>query len=69
MIFELPAIHSGADADKAMQAILTAVTLGELTPSEAEKLTQLVERRLKTIEARDLERRLRNIEEWRASEN
>jgi hypothetical protein len=60
--FTLPELGSAADASKAMAAITVAVASGELTPAEAGELSKLVESYLKTIEATDIERRLRALE-------
>ena len=67
--FEIPPLHSAADADDAMQAVIGAVTSADLTPGECEKIRALIEFRLKTLEAKDWELRLQNIEKWVASES
>ena len=46
-----------------MEAITVAVARGELTPAEAGELSRLVESYVKTIEASEIERRLRTLEE------
>jgi hypothetical protein len=61
--FAMPAIVTIADAPKAMAAITTAVAQGEITASEAADVSRLVETYVRSIEASDLERRLRAIEE------
>jgi hypothetical protein len=61
--FKLPELASAADASKAMEAITVAVARGELTPAEAGELARLVESYVKTIEASEIERRLRTLEE------
>jgi Family of unknown function (DUF5681) len=61
--FTIPELNSAADATKAMAAITLAVAHGELTPAEAGELSRLVESYVKTIEAAEIERRLRALEE------
>lgn len=60
--FDLPKIESTADLPKATQAILEAVSSGELTPSEAAELGKLVDAHAKAIEVTDLHRRLEALE-------
>ena len=59
----MPAIACIEDAPKAMDAITTAVAHGEITASEASEVSRLVETYVRSIEASDLEKRLRAIEE------
>ena len=61
--FQLPELGSATDAAKAMAAITAAVACGELTPAEAGELSKLVETYVKTIEATEIEHRLRALEE------
>jgi hypothetical protein len=61
--FTIPALHSANDASRAMAAITTAVASGELTPIEAAELSSVVETFVKAIEATEIERRLRVLEE------
>jgi hypothetical protein len=61
--FEMPAITSIEDAPKAMAAITTAVARGEITATEAVDVSKLVETYVRSVEASDLEKRLRAIEE------
>jgi hypothetical protein len=46
-----------------MSAITAAVANGELTPTEAAELSRVVDGYVKAIEATDVERRLRLLEE------
>jgi hypothetical protein len=46
-----------------MAAITTAVACGELTPIEAAELSSVIETYVKTIEATEIERRLRVLEQ------
>jgi hypothetical protein len=61
--FALPPVTSAADAVAAMAAIVAAVAAGDLTPDEASQLSALVANTVKTIEATELERRVRMLEE------
>ena len=61
--FTLPEINSVDNATKAMAAITTAVANGELTPTEAAELSRVIDGYIKAIEATEVERRLRLLEE------
>ena len=61
--FELPKIESADDAAKAMAAIVAAVADGELTPGEAGEVSKIVDAFVRTLEATELEARLRALEE------
>jgi uncharacterized protein DUF5681 len=61
--FRLPVINSVDHATKAMAAITTAVANGELTPTEAAELSRVIDGYIKSIEATEIERRLRLLEE------
>jgi hypothetical protein len=60
--FELPSITCAGDAAKASAALVTAVSIGQITPSEAVELGRLLESYVKTLEATDLEERLKKLE-------
>jgi hypothetical protein len=60
--FELPAITCAGDAAKASAALVAAVAIGQITPSEAVELGRLLESYVKTLEATDLEERLKKLE-------
>ncbi|HEV3159671.1 MAG TPA: DUF5681 domain-containing protein [Xanthobacteraceae bacterium] len=61
--FTIPVLNSANDASEAMAAITTAVACGELTPIEAAELSNVIETYVKTIEATEIERRLRVLEQ------
>jgi hypothetical protein len=63
--FELPPLQKAEDAPKAMGAIAAAVACGDLTISEAAELCKIIEVYVRAIEAAELEKRLRAIEEQR----
>jgi len=61
--FVLPAIATIADAPKAIGAITAAVAQGEITASEAADVSRLIETYVRAIEASDLDKRLKALEE------
>jgi hypothetical protein len=61
--FALPTIETIADAPKAIGAISAAVASGEITVSDAADVSRLVEAYVRAIEASDLDKRLRALEE------
>jgi hypothetical protein len=60
--FALPALTAAADAVKASAAIVEAVAIGDLTPSEAGDLSRVVEAFTRTLEATELEQRIERLE-------
>jgi len=58
----LPPVSSAADAAKAAAALLEAVAIGDLTPSEASELGKLIEAYVKALEATDFAERLTKLE-------
>jgi Family of unknown function (DUF5681) len=61
--FNLPLMNSADDASKAMAAITAAVANGELTPAEASELSRVIEGYVKALDATEIDRRLRLLEE------
>ena len=61
--FALPTIETIADAPKAIGAITAAVASGEISVSDAADVSRLVEAYVRAIEASDLDKRLRALEE------
>lgn len=59
---DLPEIQASADAVGASAAILRSVADGEITPDEAASLMKLVEGLARTIETKELEQRLDELE-------
>ncbi|WP_313901509.1 hypothetical protein [Methylobacterium sp. J-070] len=60
--FDLPTIETADDLPKATAAQLRAVSLGEITPSEAADIGKAVSAHIDAITAADLSRRLAEIE-------
>jgi Family of unknown function (DUF5681) len=61
--FVLPPIETIADAPRAISAITSAVAQGEITANDAADVSRLVEIYVRAIEASDLDRRLKDVEE------
>ncbi|QRM32083.1 hypothetical protein JO965_21110 [Microvirga sp. VF16] len=62
VMFALPKLETPADAVKASAALVEAVASGDLTPSEAEDLSRLVDRFIRAVEATDILERLESLE-------
>ena len=60
--FDLPPMHSAADAAAALAAITAAVAAGDLTPSEAGELFKLVDGYARMLEATTFEQRVAQLE-------
>lgn len=60
--FDLPPMQTAADAAKAAGAVLDAVALGDLTPTEGANIMALVETYRRTLETTELEARLAALE-------
>jgi len=63
--FPLPPIKEVEDLPKALGAVLQAVAQGEITPSEGQFLTQMIEAYRKAFEVTDHEARLTALEKER----
>ena len=60
--FELPPLHSAASVLSALADIAAAVSGGDLTPAEADSISRLLDRYLRTLEHVDFEQRLAKLE-------
>ncbi len=60
--FDLPPIKTAKDASEAAQAVLQAVSQGEVTPLEGATVMGLVEQFRRVLETTELERRLAALE-------
>ncbi len=60
--FELPPISTASEASKASQAVLKAVSEGEITPLEGATVMGLVEQYRRVLETTELERRISALE-------
>jgi hypothetical protein len=66
--FTLPKMQKASDASDASAAIVKAVSVGELTPSEAGELMKVVESYARTLQACDFEARLERLENRKGNE-
>lgn len=60
---DLPPMNTAADLVPAMAKVTTAVADGELSPDEGQAVAAMLDVQRRVIETRDLEARLRRIEE------
>jgi hypothetical protein len=60
--FDLPRMETARDAARAAGAVLEAVALGDLTPTEGAHIMALVETYRRTLETTELEARLTALE-------
>ncbi len=60
--FRLPKMNNALDASEAAGSVLTAVSMGELTPIEATRVMGLVESYRRVLELTEIEERLRALE-------
>jgi hypothetical protein len=59
---KLPRVKGAQDLPQALEAVMQAVTVGELTPGEGQALTAMLEGYRKGLELTDLEARLTALE-------
>jgi Family of unknown function (DUF5681) len=59
----MPKLSTVADAATLMAAITSAVAIGDVTTSEAAELAKLIDTYVRAVEATDLDKRLRAIEQ------
>jgi hypothetical protein len=64
---DLPKLETASDAVEAMALIMSSVARGEISPSEAATLTDLVSSFTKTLELSEFEQRLNKLEEAASS--
>jgi len=60
--FELPPLHSAASVLSALADIAAAVSVGDLTPAEADNISKLLDRYMRTLEHVEFEQRLAKLE-------
>ena len=63
--FDLPPISSAQEASQAAQAVLRAVSEGEVTPAEGAAVMALVEQYRRSLETSELEARISKLEKTR----
>ena len=59
---DLPQIHNGKDILKAVGAIMNAIASGEISPSEGESLSRILEKYSNALELHQFESRLSALE-------
>ena len=64
--FDMPELKAPADAPLIISALLKAVALGDLAPSEAEAVAKLVEFYRRSVETANIEARLKLVEDAHA---
>lgn len=69
IFINLPPVKTGSDILEAIHRVTQAVSRGELSPSEADCLTRIIERQAKVIEMNDFEERLKKLEERQTHES
>ena len=69
IFIDLPAMKTGSDILEAIHRVAQAVSRGELSPTEGDCLTRIIERQAKVIEMNDFEQRLKKLEERQIHES
>jgi hypothetical protein len=59
---DLPLINDLEDVGKAQAEVLQAVSIGDITPNEGERIASIIEARRRSIETIDLEARICRLE-------
>jgi hypothetical protein len=61
--FKLPAIKTITDLTVASEAVVRGATRGQLTPSEGQSFTAMLDDRRRMMESKELDSRVRALEE------
>jgi len=69
IFIDLPTTKTSSDILEAIHRVAQAVSRGELSPTEGDCLTRIIERQVKVIEMNDFEERLKKLEERQIHEN
>ncbi len=69
IFINLPSMKTGSDILEAIHRVTQAVSRGELSPTEGDCLTRIIERQAKVIEMHDFEHRLKKLEERQTHES
>lgn len=62
VVLDLPPLRSARDAANAMQAVVTAVSRGEITPLEGTSVVALIDAYRRTIELTEIEAQVAELE-------
>jgi hypothetical protein len=69
IFIDLPPMKVSSDILEAIHRVTQAVSRGELSPTEGDCLTRIIERQAKVIELNDFEERLKKLEERQTHES
>jgi len=69
IFIDLPTMKTSPDILEAIHRVAQAVSRGELSPTEGDCLTRIIERQAKVIEMNDFEERLKKLEERQIHES
>jgi hypothetical protein len=69
IFIDLPTMKTSSDILEAIHRVAQAVSRGELSPTEGDCLTRIIERQAKVIEMNDFEERLKKLEERQIHES
>ena len=69
IFINLPPVKTGSDVLEAIHRVAQAVSHGELSPTEGDCLTRIIERQAKVIEMNDFEERLKKLEDRQIHES
>ena len=69
IFIDLPTIKTSPDILEAIHRVAQAVSHGELSPTEGDCLTRIIERQAKVIEMNDFEERLKKLEDRQTHES
>jgi hypothetical protein len=63
IFIDLPLIKTGSDILEAVQRVGAAISHGELSPSDGDILTRIIDRQARAIEMNEFEQRLKSLED------
>ncbi len=69
IFIDLPAMKTSSDILEAIHRVTQAISHGELSPTEGDCLTRIIERQAKVIEMNDFEERLKKLEDRQIHES
>jgi len=69
IFIDLPTMKTSSDILEAIHRVAQAISRGELSPTEGDCLTRIIERQAKVIEMNDFEERLKKLEERQTHES
>lgn len=69
IFIDLPVMKTSSDILEAIHRVTQAISRGELSPTEGDCLTRIIERQAKVIEMNDFEERLKKLEDRQIHES